>query len=1518
MYAGPKNFNEMNKKFKKYNFFSAILIIGFIISEIFLNFNYAGAYQNFSFTQSDFSGSSSTSTPSYPTNNTGWNSYSSKDFDLISTSQGLSLVSSSLLITQNSKSDFDAGTYNQTNSFGNGTSSGIEISINPNWSQQAGIQKTGDVETTSSYWARRRGLTFGTTVFNNQLWLMGGDSSYQNYFHDVWKATTSTNGSLIWTEVLSSAPWQARTDHVVLTYNNKLWVMGGNSSGNNDLNDVWYSSDGINWIEATSSANWSRRDGFSGVVFDNKMWIMGGEGSGSALNDVWYSTDGANWIEATSSAAWQGRYEFSAAVYNNKMWIMAGKNSLGVNLNDVWYSSDGINWIEATSSAAWQDRWNPGVAVFDNKMWIMAGMSTAMSCSPPWYTDVWYSTDGANWIEVTSSMPWVSRDDFASPVFDNKLWIIGGDYNCITQLNDTWYSSDGINWTLSNPNYNYLIINQGVKSLIFNNKLWLIGTDNLGGFDMNGVWYSSDGINWIEATSSPPWSERVNFSTAVYDNKIWVMGGRASPLVSNDVMNDIWYSSDGINWIEATSSANWSPRYGQGTVIYNNKMWIMGGHENNYNNSFSDVWYSSDGINWIEATSSANWSPRYDYPFDIVNNNIWTIEGDYLNQSLKSWFYNNSFYSSGIFISRPISLPNDTSSGFNISWMATTTANTSIKFQIATNNDNSTWNFIGPDGTANTYYDVSGSAVSSANNSSSYLKYKAYLSSSDGLSTPQLSSVSITYHYFTTGTSTQTFTSSIFDSTNPFNQINSLSWSANTLSNSDIKFQIKSAPTLGTMLGTSDTAGGNRALSASIYANGKLYFFGGHNGSSFLNDLRIYDIQSNSWLTGTPDTVGGNRAYDSAVLYNNKIYIFFGYNGSVLNDVRIYDIASDSWSGGTPDTVGGGRAGASAALYNGKVYLFGGYNGSLLNDVRIYDIASDSWSSGAADIAGGNRFLHSAVIYNNKMYVFGGSSDLSTALSDLRIYDFASNSWSSGTSAATSSFNHSAAVYDGKMYIFGGSTGSQVLNSMRIYNFASNSWSSGTSDSTGRNGAGFASDGNFLYEFAGSTSSIGITPTSGLTNDLRIYKFSNDTWYPNNVWCGYADCSGSTYFTSSDNGQLLPNSHPLRSGGNTRYFQYKAFLSSSDVFANPTLSQVSVNYSFFDLKSPAYNTTLSQPTFSWDSASGASSYKLYLDNSLLASTVNTTYSYPSLSCGSHSWYVTAISDNDSQNSYSTNVFNKNCGGGLPPPAYMPPSTPSVSSINSSGGFKIKINNGSPVTNNPIVSLSLDGGPDAKTMVISEDPGFVNIGQIPYTTSTIFTLSSGNGHKTIYVKFYTSWGQTSPVISSTIDLVSTAQINFQGSASSQSSATGGMVKLFTTRLVFGMTNAEVKSLQRILAQDKSIYPEGIISGYFGELTLKAVKKFQEKYHIANPGIVGYGEVGPNTRAKLNQFLVLNSAATSNQESVSSQTSVPTSQIQSSTTSTVQIIQRLEAQLVTLLTQLVSLLRQQVENLKLQQQ
>jgi len=69
----------------------------------------------------------------------------------------------------------------------------------------------------------------------------------------------------------------------------------------------------------------------------------------------------------------------------------------------------------------------------------------------------------------------------------------------------------------------------------------------------------------------------------------------------------------------------------------------------------------------------------------------------------------------------------------------------SLKIQIATNNDNATWNFLGPDGTQGTYYTASAAPINSIHNNNRYLRYKVFLKTENENFTPALEDISFNF-----------------------------------------------------------------------------------------------------------------------------------------------------------------------------------------------------------------------------------------------------------------------------------------------------------------------------------------------------------------------------------------------------------------------------------------------------------------------------------------------------------------------------------------------------------------------------------------------------------------------------------------------------------------------------------------------------------------------------------------------------------------------------------------------------
>lgn len=208
---------------------------------------------------------------------------------------------------------------------------------------------------------------------------------------------------------------------------------------------------------------------------------------------------------------------------------------------------------------------------------------------------------------------------------NKRILICIGIIWCLLSLTSVSAQVSGNTHTLidSSPQ---VLLREAHGSVLYDNRIWIIGgtaldpgKENKG---RNDVWYSSDGINWTEATQSAAFPPRIGHTTLVFNNRMWVIGGSRSTVP----LNDVWYSSDGITWTSATDTASFSPRERHSSVVYNNKMWVIGGYDGQYKN---DTWYSSDGVTWIMATESADFPARNAHTSLVFDERMWIIGGFY-------------------------------------------------------------------------------------------------------------------------------------------------------------------------------------------------------------------------------------------------------------------------------------------------------------------------------------------------------------------------------------------------------------------------------------------------------------------------------------------------------------------------------------------------------------------------------------------------------------------------------------------------------------------------------------------------------------------------------------------------------------------------------------------------------------------------------------------------------------------------------------------------------------------------
>ena len=96
-------------------------------------------------------------------------------------------------------------------------------------------------------------------------------------------------------------------------------------------------------------------------------------------------------------------------------------------------------------------------------------------------------------------------------------------------------------------------------------------------------------------------------------------------------------------WVQVTARAPFAPRDGAGALVFQNKMWLMGGwnpgDKKNFPRAWSnDIWNSEDGAEWtliktnsfLDATfdPGKDWEGRHTAGYAVFQNKMWMVAGN--------------------------------------------------------------------------------------------------------------------------------------------------------------------------------------------------------------------------------------------------------------------------------------------------------------------------------------------------------------------------------------------------------------------------------------------------------------------------------------------------------------------------------------------------------------------------------------------------------------------------------------------------------------------------------------------------------------------------------------------------------------------------------------------------------------------------------------------------------------------------------------------------------------------------
>lgn len=247
------------------------------------------------------------------------------------------------------------------------------------------------------------------------------------------------------------------------------------------------------------------------------------------------------------------------------------------------------------------------------------------------------------WVQATTQATWQPRDSCGEVVFDGHLWLLGGWLDSYSAPpRDVWRSSNGAEWELVTNNAPWLQSDLPT-SLVFQDRIWMMGGWYNGRLEdasaSDQVWASRDGQEWEQVTACAGWSPRLGAAGVVFQGKIWLLGGvqRYYDGTPADLRSDVWCSDDGQDWTQVTAQAPWSPRAYHAAVVFADRLWVFGG--GNYLPEYeahNDVWCSEDGVNWHCVTEAAPWSPRIWFSGVVYRNRIWLL-GGWSNHPFQNW-----------------------------------------------------------------------------------------------------------------------------------------------------------------------------------------------------------------------------------------------------------------------------------------------------------------------------------------------------------------------------------------------------------------------------------------------------------------------------------------------------------------------------------------------------------------------------------------------------------------------------------------------------------------------------------------------------------------------------------------------------------------------------------------------------------------------------------------------------------------------------------------------------------------
>ena len=277
------------------------------------------------------------------------------------------------------------------------------------------------------------------------------------------------------------------------------------------------------WTKLLDSADWKKSYNFEMFSIKDTLWTFHHDGN-------WFSTDGVSWTKsslpnAIHNLAFLDYVHFKDAIYG--LGQFEGNIEKFTLKNEIYKTTDLNQWTTLSKESNLPKRFFYHPFVFDNKIWIIGGEDKNTQ-----YSDIWNSVDGITWVKQKDNLPFGKRSGSQIVFLNGKLFLLD---------NDVWSSTDGLNWQKETDEILKGETVFGYAAVVYDNKIWLLGCNRNGKF-RSQVFVSDDGKNW--KGQGAPWSPRGGIAATVYKNKIYMTGGKYGGFAQDGVTTEFVYSND--------------------------------------------------------------------------------------------------------------------------------------------------------------------------------------------------------------------------------------------------------------------------------------------------------------------------------------------------------------------------------------------------------------------------------------------------------------------------------------------------------------------------------------------------------------------------------------------------------------------------------------------------------------------------------------------------------------------------------------------------------------------------------------------------------------------------------------------------------------------------------------------------------------------------------------------------------------------------------------------------------------